>query len=267
MNKANSIIWFEWFNKEKESVFEQETKTIWGLALRNGIAPTIFKKWLREEICKDIESDIFDEEDIRLIEEIWANQKKISTEKFAENRVEILDKCKMSEKNFQIYTENELKAIRWAENNWSNATEQIYLETKDQYDEVKLKMITLPVIEKGLTLEIYQQLKENEVDFVEAYKQHSSIKLQSEPDGTWYKKSSLRKELFQALIRLKQGEISAPFKISDKYTIIKLCEIRGNELTIDIRKRIITEQMNSFIDYGVEQLLDHACMRTEGKRQ
>ena len=54
MNKSHSIVWFEWFTKQKEQVFEFDTKNIWGLALRNGIAPTIFKKWLREEICKEI---------------------------------------------------------------------------------------------------------------------------------------------------------------------------------------------------------------------
>ena len=57
---------------------------------------------------------------------------------------------------------------------------------------------------------------------------------------------------------MKEGELSAPFKIKDRHTIIHLIESRGTELTSDIRKKIVNEQMSSFIDYGVEQLLDHA---------
>ena len=45
----------------------------------------------------------------------------------------------MSEENFKLYCINELKAIEWAEKNGKSSIEQIYLETKDQYDEVKLK--------------------------------------------------------------------------------------------------------------------------------
>ena len=75
MNKTNAIIWFEWFNEEKENVFESDTKNLWGLALRNGIAPTIFRKWLREEICKSIDDEDFDKTKVQLIENQWANQK------------------------------------------------------------------------------------------------------------------------------------------------------------------------------------------------
>ena len=75
MNKSHSIVWFEWFTDQRQQLFEKDTKKIWGLALRNGIAPTIFRKWLREEICKDITDQSFDIEEIRLIEQRWANQK------------------------------------------------------------------------------------------------------------------------------------------------------------------------------------------------
>lgn len=260
MKKSNSIIWFEWFTKEKEEIFEQAIKNILPLSLRNGIAPTIFRKWLREEICKEVKTKNFSEKDLKSIENQWVQQKNISLEKFSKHRAVILKKCRMSEENLEAYCINELKAIKWSEMQWISAVEQIYLETKEDYDEVKLQMITLPALEKGLTLEIHQQLKESEISFEDVGKISSMIKYQSDPFGTWYKKTNLRKEILQALTKLKSGGLSAPFKISDNYTIIKLCQSRGTELTDQIKKRIISNQMASFIDYGVERLLDHISM-------
>ena len=125
----------------------------------------------------------------------------------------------MSEENFAQYCINELKAIKWAEEKWSNSVEKIYLETKDKYDEVKLKMITIPLSEKGLTLEIYQQLKEGEIDFSEVGKINSMIKYQSEPDGSWYKKTNLRKEILRVVSSINEGNLSAPYRVSNSYTI------------------------------------------------
>ena len=105
-----------------------------------------------------------------------------------------------------------MKAIKWAEEKWSSSVEKIYLETKDKYDEVKLQMITIPLSEKGLTLEIYQQLKEEEVGFSEVGKINSMIKYQSEPEGSWYKKKSLRKEILQIVSSMNEGNLSAPYK-------------------------------------------------------
>lgn len=260
MNKSHSIIWFEWFTEQRQQLFEQDTKKIWGLALRNSIAPTIFRKWLREEISNGITDQPFDIKEIQLIENRWANQKKITTEKFSKNRELILDRCRMSTENFDQYCLNELKAIKWAEEKWSGSVEQIYLETKDNYDEVKLQMITIPLSEKGLTLEIYQQLKEEEIHFLEVGELSSMITYQSQPEGTWYKKTNLKKEICHKISKMKEKSLSVPFRVSNNYTIAKLCESRGSELTGDIRKQIINEQMSGFIDYGVEKLLDYSCM-------
>ena len=116
-------------------------------------------------------------------------------------------------------------------------------------------------------MEIYQQLKEKEIDFSEVGENNSIINYQSEPDGTWYKKTSLRKEILKMLSNMKPGNLSAPYRISNSYTITKLCEARGSKLSEDIRDRIIIEQLNSFIDYGVEKLLDHSCMPREEIRE
>ena len=216
MNKSNAIIWFEWFNEKKENVFEKDTKSLWGLALRNGIAPTIFRKWLREEICKSINDEDFDESKIQLIENQWANQKNISSEKFAKNRTLVLEKLRVSEDNFKLYCINELKSIRWAEETWTSDVEKIYLETKDRYDEVRLQISSLPVKEKGLTLELYQQLKEGEVVYSETVKLSSAIKCQSDPEGSWYKKTGLAREIRQTVGRLRCGGLSAPFKVRNE---------------------------------------------------
>ena len=50
MNNAPAVLWHEWFNEAREKDFRNSTETIWKLLLRNGIASTVFKKWLRENI-------------------------------------------------------------------------------------------------------------------------------------------------------------------------------------------------------------------------
>ena len=216
--------------------------------MRNGIAATIFRKWLREEICKSVTEENFDKKQIQIIEEQWASQKKIDTEKFAKKRSLILERVHISEENFRLYCINELKSIKWAEERWKLAVEQIYLETKDKYDEVKLQIASIPLIEKGLTLEIYQQLKEGEASFSEVEKYNFAIKCKTDPEGTWIKRTNLPREVSQVLGRLKCGELSTPFKLKDDYIIVRFMEVRGTKLTDDIRKKIIGYQINSIKD-------------------
>ena len=61
----------------------------------------------------------------------------------------------------------------------------------------KLQLITIPLIEKGLAVEIYQQLKEDEIDLSEVGKNNSIVNYQSEPCGTWYKKTSRGKRSYR----------------------------------------------------------------------
>ena len=90
---------------------------------------------VREEICKEVTDHSFEIEEIRSIENQWAAQKNITVEKFLSKRPLILEKCRISEENFAKYCINELKAVKWAKKMWSSNIEQIYLETKDKYDE------------------------------------------------------------------------------------------------------------------------------------
>ena len=55
MNNNPAVLWQEWFDKEREADFREATENIWKLLLRNGIASTVFKKWLRELVCSEID--------------------------------------------------------------------------------------------------------------------------------------------------------------------------------------------------------------------
>ena len=266
MNKSNSIIWYEWFNKERKARFEESTKSVWDLASRNSIGSTIFRKWLREEICSDIKDTAVNHDEIRLIEDRWLSNKKISTKKFETHRKQVLESCNISERNLKIYCINELKAEVWAKELWNTAVEQIYLENKEDFDEIRLGIIKIPASEKGIALEIYQQLIEKEVKFSEIASKNPTATIKTNKTGTWYKRTGLKKEWSQVINSVKEGEASLPIKIGEEYIILKLIEKLGNKLTTEIRDKIITSQMDKFLDFGVEQLLDHAYKLKKGER-
>lgn len=264
MNRSFSITWFEWFDDSRKDLFKKDTKELWNLALRNSIGPTIFKKWLRETICSCIPNEEINTEELVIYEKQWALQKGITFEKFRSNKLDILYKFKISEENFRLYCLNEAKAAHWANTKWSESVDQIYLETKDDYDQVKLKIVTLPGEEKGLVLEAYQRLKEDETKFENLAELSQLIRYQSNPSGSWYKRNNLRKEIYQTVKKLSTGKISKPFKIDDKYTILEFCDMRGVELDTDIKNKIVISQMNKFIDYGVGQLMKLAYEESKG---
>ena len=130
MNNTPTVLWYEWFDKEREADFRRATENIWELLLRNGIATTVFKKWLREQVCSEINLNKENDSDRLNIISKWANERNIPVEQFEREKKEILNGYKITESNFDIYCDNELKAFQWAKDKWEGSTPQLYQNTK-----------------------------------------------------------------------------------------------------------------------------------------
>ena len=259
MNNTPAVLWHEWFNKEREADFRKATENIWELLLRNGIATTVFKKWLREQVCSETTLEETKNTDRIDIINKWVSERNISKDDFEKDKNEILSQYKIREKSFDIYCDNELKAIQWAKDKWEGSTPQLYLEYKDRFDMIKLKILSVEEKEKGIILEVYQQLKEKEVDFSEIAGSFPVIKYSSDKqEGSWYKMSEMKKEISYRAERLKMNTVCRPFKLDNRYIIIELIDRKGTKLNDEIKEELEIMQFNKFLNYGVAQLLDLA---------
>ena len=126
MINTPTVLWHEWFNDKRKNDFTRDTQSIWDLLLRNGIATTVFKKWLREQVCNEAEVDEITEKKKNEIINKWLTVRRIDENKFIKDRDEILKNYKITGNNFDIYCENELKAIQWAKDKWNESTPQLF---------------------------------------------------------------------------------------------------------------------------------------------
>ena len=141
MNNTPAILWHEWFDEDKENEFRRETQQRWGLLLRNGIATTVFKKWLREKIVIDQELEINESKRKEIVSK-WLKAREIQEHEFDKDKIEILERYKLTPDQFDRYCENELKATEWARKKWETSTPQLYLEYKDRFDMIKIRIIS-----------------------------------------------------------------------------------------------------------------------------
>lgn len=250
------IIWFEWFNLDKQSAFEKEFKQLWPLLIRNSISKTVYRKWLREEITKENNEVEINEIDIDRITNSWLEERKISLDTYKNNKQEVLKSQSINEEILIEYCINELKAYKWAQNEWERMAPQIFLEHKDNYDKVKIKILYLPDSKKGKALEAYQMLQEEEISFENIQEYFDEIKYSTKPEGSWIRRKDLKPEIRHSLNRIKKNEISKPIKITNKYVISQWIQEEGEVLNDEIRSEIVQREMNSFLDYGVNQLVE-----------
>ena len=68
------------------------------------------------------------------------------------------------------YLTNEVLAMKWAKRNWRELVPQLYLNSKDKYDVVKVSIVTVGEKENKLLNEIYHAINNNEYTFYDAFK-------------------------------------------------------------------------------------------------
>ena len=228
----------------------QTTNGIWGLLRRNGISGLFCKKWLREELSKSAMQQDIEESEIDKVEKKWLREKKIGEEKFLKDRRTTLIEHNLTEDDFSLYCRNEILSRKWAFEVWEGSIPQIFLEKKDEYDKVKLEMLSVPTKNKGLILEIYQRLAEKESNFNEIGDYFKQAKYITEKDGTWFKKSDLRKEIRFTVENLKIMNYSKPIKLEERFVLIGLTDTINSKLDESIEASIIDKELEKFIRYG-----------------
>ena len=248
------ILWLEWFDEVKANRFREATSKIWGLLIRNGMTSIVCKKWLREEISMSETDKKTSIEEVNEAEKKWLKGKNISSENFNKNRESILKENNLTETDFAQYCKNEIIAKRWACKMWKDSVAQIFLEKKDEFDKVKLEMLSVPIKNKGLALEVHQMLREQEIEFAEIGSTFKQIKYISGKEGTWFKKSELKKEIRYIVEQLKTEEYSKPINIDERLIVIGLLDVENAKLNSTIEELIIERELEKFMRYGIGQL-------------
>lgn len=255
---APSILWFEWFNKEAQEKFDYYFSNHLDLYLRNNICKTVYRKWLREQIAEEINDIKIKAEDIETITTKWLKEMKIDHERFKTNKEEILEDNYMNKKLLEDYCISEIRAYKWAEKQWAPLVKQKFLELKEKYDRVKIKILYFDEKEKGSALEGYQMLKEKEETFENLINHFSQVKYSTNPYGSWFKKSEIKPAIRHRIERIDKNEVTKPIRVENKLVLAELVDVKGAQLDEDISMEIIRDQMTNFLNYGVEKLIEYS---------
>ena len=255
---APSITWIEWFDQSKELCFKKHFSNQWEFFLRNGISKVVYTKWIRDNIANEMRNVAVDADRIKELELKWLNEKEISVEEYNKDKANILKEKDMSIKLLKDYCINELRAMQWAEREWGRMVPQLYLEEKEKFDLLKVKILYVKEAQKGLALEIYQMLTEKEEKFERVINHHKEVKYSTHEQGSWMKKIDLKPQIRYTVERLKENGISKPIKINDKYVIAELVDVKGSNLDKDIGNTILRNELNKFISYGINYLTEYS---------
>ena len=115
-------------------------------------------------------------------------------------------------------------------------------------------MLSVPTNNKGLILEIYQRLVEKEANFSEIGDYFKQVKYITGKDGTWFRKSELRKEIRFTAENLKKMDYSKPIRIDERFILIGLSDTINSKLDESIEALFIEKELEKFIRYGAERL-------------
>ena len=190
----------------------------------------------------------------------WLDARSIKRDDFDKKTDEILAENHFNRKLLDQYVENEVLSYRWATKQWEKQVPQIYLECKETYDTAKIRILFMDRKEKGLALEIYQILNEEEEEFDEIGNKFGKVKYSTKRDGSWVRKIDMKSEIRMRVEKLKMEEVSKPFIVEDKYVIVQLMGSKGTSLNSDITHNIISKKLNKFIDYGVIELTEYCLL-------
>ena len=78
--------------------------------------------------------------------------------------------------------QNELKAVVWAKELWNTAVEQIYLENKEDFDEIKLGIIKIPASEKGICVRNLSAINRERSKFSEIANKNPTATIKTNKD-------------------------------------------------------------------------------------
>ena len=136
--------------------------------------------------------------------------------------------------------------LKWAQNNWNNRLESLYLERKNLLDRVSCSL--LRVKNKYLALELYQRLKSNESSFEEvSWKDGEGVERKHAGYFTMRRLNELPSGLLSLIKKIKVGEVLKPHAMGKWNVIIKLHEIKSSQFDEETKNYILRAEINEWL--------------------
>ena len=255
------MIWIDWFTPNHASEVKHCFNNSLESLRRSQLPLRVLKAWLREAIAKDIETWPEEEKEIKEIEEQWwKSKRKAPSENDNEERINYLERIHLTEELLRKELRIELACQKWAKETWVSSLPQIFLDTKDKFDEVTFNMMRLPSEDKNLANELYHRLKAGEEKFEKiamAYG-HGPERL---PGGALNKLmlNIPQPQLTERLKRMNPGELSLPFIVAEWVLIVEMKSTKPATLDADIEKILIDKALDRFLRFGVTRIADSLC--------
>ena len=230
---------------------------------RNKLLTLFIRKWIREELAKDIK--ITKKQDKFVIESLnkWFKESSKGKLDFSnssnDDKRQIMDNFYTNEELMEEYANNEVKALMWAKRRWEDQIPQIYLEEKEKYNTAIINTASVAYEDKGIAMEMYFALKEREytidkVDMIFGEKVKCTKK-----GGIFVRLDEAKLGMRRYIKKGKIGEISKPFRIEDRIVILEVLEYVERELNEEITYKIVKDLLDRFISVGVEEVSEYLC--------
>ena len=265
--KSVELVWHEWFDDEKSLSFKKRLDLVKSTLIRNRLYLPVLIPIIKEAISDEMVN-------INLPDEIIQAEKVSFLNKFKLNSSSTKEEIEAKLRNYFISLEEmdkiievESKCYSWASNIWHEDTSALYLEKKESFDEVTFRIIRVEKEKKNYANELYHKLKNNEISFNEACKTYGSEEDKLNK-GKAIKKSinKLSKKLATRIQKLQNNGISTPFQIDEWIVIVELLDKKTITLNDDIRKILIKEKFDSFLQLGAIKIASETIANPSGTK-
>ncbi len=259
--QSNEILWMDWFTPERESQVNECFASNLEVLRLSGALTKVLREWLREEMARDVEAWPEEADDLKEhLDQWWDLQKKAPPKDQDEERENYLKRNHMDTGLLKKKLRVELALKKWAIDNWTASVPQMFLDSKDLFDEVSFNMMRLPAAEKNLANELYHRLKAGESKFEELAMSygHGPERL---PGGS-HNQMTLnmpQPKLSARLKALRPGELSLPFIVAEWVLIIEMKSTKPAELNDEISNLLIERAMDKFIKFGSRKIGEALC--------
>ncbi|KZR73257.1 peptidylprolyl isomerase [Prochlorococcus marinus] len=223
----------KWLNRSRIAELETDLLAAKSTLSIAGLLAVAIREWLRQQITLEVEEEKYNVQVNRMVPEAQNDSKNIFS-------VESIDRS----------------CLIWAEKNWGNNLENLYLLYKSRLDSIDFRMMN--VSDKGLALEIYHRIKAGEESFETLA--HKFDESPAKVNGGLYSGktvASLKEGLFNMLISLNPGEVMSPARVGDRFMILQLELYSSTTFNDDTREEILKIELRKWLDIAGSIAMDH----------
>ena len=237
----------DWLGSRDIECLLDQMSVISPLLIQTATLSTVIEYWVRREISNSYELTEKQQEQIRLMQDDWHKSMK---------EKEFQDKMPSKFRNEKISVN--FACMAWAREAWGHMIESIYLDNKSLMDTVKCNL--LRVESKNLAVEIYHQIKNNEITFAQASRQFGigkeAKKLGELPIQPI---KSLPYGLERIVYKMTPGNLSMPMRLGENFAIVYLAEKNDTRLDISTENKILQNMLDSWIQVVASLISGRLC--------